>query len=473
MDSSPAKKNIKNMVLNRITFHQLLIGQLQLTFGIIGLISLLWYIASSTPASIKSERTTPIELLGQQQGPVNNHVIQPLKNKRFRDHSFIVMEGDTLESIFRRKQISINELYEIIEADEPYLVLDVLQPGDQLTFRIEREKNRLETLSRIIDPSKAVTYQRNGHNFVYQETLTSTNKVAEVTRGTIAGNFYVSASSSGLTDNSVMTITQLLKSSLNFRRDLRAGDHFQVIMERETIEGNAIGKDRLLAARVLSRGKEFGAYLHSDGSYYNAVGESLVPALLRYPTRKKYRVSSHFNPRRVHPVTGRVKPHNGVDFAMPTGTPILSTGHGRVTRVASHRYAGKYIDIDEFGPYSTRFLHLSKILVEQGQQVERGQVIALSGNTGRSTGPHLHYELHIKGRPVNPMTAGIPMLKSIPGSEIKDFHLQVTDMRNLMLSGENVVHLDQPPTENNRQENHQYDSAKRALKSTMTSSPSS
>ena len=116
---------------------------------------------------------------------------------------------------------------------------------------------------------------------MYQETLTSTNKVAEVTRGTIAGNFYVSASSSGLTDNSVMTITQLLKSSLNFRRDLRAGDHFQVIMEHETIEGNAIGKDRLLAARVLLRGKELGAYLHSDGSYYNAVGESLVPALLR------------------------------------------------------------------------------------------------------------------------------------------------------------------------------------------------
>jgi len=231
-------------------------------------------------------------------------------------------------------------------------------------------------------------------------------------------------------------------------------------MERETVEGKTIGKDRLLAARVLSRGKEFGAYLHSDGSYYNAQGESLVPALLRYPTKKKYRISSHFNPRRVHPVTGRVKPHNGVDFAMPTGTPILSTGHGRVTRVASHRYAGKYIDIDEFGPYSTRFLHLSKILVKKGQQVERGQVIALSGNTGRSTGPHLHYELHIKGRPVNPMTADIPMLKSIPNSEIKDFHLYVADMRDLMLSEEKVVYLDEQTTDKHKQETHQYNSAK-------------
>lgn len=110
MDSSHAKKNIKNMVLNRITFHQLLIGQLQLTFGFIGLISLLWSTANSKPASINSERTTPVELVGQQQGPVNDHVTQTLKNKRFRDHSYIVLKGDTLESIFRRKQISINEL---------------------------------------------------------------------------------------------------------------------------------------------------------------------------------------------------------------------------------------------------------------------------------------------------------------------------------------------------------------------------
>jgi len=447
---------------NRITFNKLLIGRIQVSFGFIGLISLLWYSVSSTSpsASTTNQRIIPIELIDQKQDSTNNHLPQKSQEKRFRDQRYTVVEGDTLEAIFKRKQLSINELYEIIEADEPYLELDVLQPGDQLIFRIEREDNRLEALSRIVDPSKTVTYQYNNDDFIYQEELTPTDKIAEVTRGQIDGSFYVSASSSGLTDNGVMTITQLLKSSLNFRRDLRAGDHFQVIMERETVEGKTIGKDRLLAARVLSRGKEFGAYLHSDGSYYNAQGESLVPALLRYPTKKKYRISSHFNPRRVHPVTGRVKPHNGVDFAMPTGTPILSTGHGRVTRVASHRYAGKYIDIDEFGPYSTRFLHLSKILVKKGQQVERGQVIALSGNTGRSTGPHLHYELHIKGRPVNPMTADIPMLKSIPNSEIKDFHLYVADMRDLMLSEEKVVYLDEQTTDKHKQETHQYNSAK-------------
>ena len=153
---------------------------------------------------------------------------------------------------------------------------------------------------------------------------------------------------------------------------------------------------------------------------------------------------------------------------MPTGTPIISTGHGRVTRVANHRYAGKYIDIDEFGPYSTRFLHLSKILVKKGQQVERGQVIALSGNTGRSTGPHLHYELHIKGRPVNPMTADIPMLKSIPNNEIESFHLQVADMQNLMLSDTEIVYLDKQHEKENKSAKFQNTSAQVSVPDSST-----
>ena len=301
------------MRLSKINFNQQLIGKLQVTFAFIALVSLLWYSTSSTspPVPIANQNTIAIEI-PDQQPPTDAKTMteqsdQVTSKSEFSEQRYTVKEGDTLETIFKRKRLSINEMHEILETDEPYLQLDVLRPGDQLNFRINRSDNLLESLSRVIDPSKTVIYQRNNETFTYNESLTPTTTIAEVTRGQIEGSFYLSASSTGLSDNSVMTITQLLKNTLNFKRDLRAGDHFQVIMERETIEGQAIGKDRLLAARILSRGKEFGAYLHDDGSYYNAKGESLVPALLRYPTRKKYRISSHFNPRRVHPVTGRVK----------------------------------------------------------------------------------------------------------------------------------------------------------------------
>ncbi|MED5466134.1 MAG: peptidoglycan DD-metalloendopeptidase family protein, partial [Pseudomonadota bacterium] len=109
------------------------------------------------------------------------------------------------------------------------------------------------------------------------------------------------------------------------------------------------------------------------------------------------------------------------DLATPTGTPILSTGDGIVARIGNHPYAGKYIDIDHGGTHTTRYLHLHKILVRKGAAIERGQKIALSGNTGRSTGPHLHFEFHINGRPVDPLTANIPTAAAIPKADMASF----------------------------------------------------
>jgi murein DD-endopeptidase len=443
----------------RFTRFQVIVSVLAV-FGVIGFVSSAWHSEPATTVINLDTVESPIdhqsslastESTGDESSAFDVSALPAEEPAAIKDQSYVIQSGDTLEAIFKRMSLSITELQALLEADEPYLLLDILKPGDELNFRIDRTANSLDALSLVIDPSKTVIYRHGETGFSYTEVLTPTAKIAEVTRGEINGSFYLSAASAGLTDNHVMTITQLLKRSLNFNRDLRAGDRFEVVLERETIDSKPIGKDRLLAARIYTGGKEFDAYLHSDGSYYNAKGQSLMPALLRFPTKKKFAISSHFNPRRRHPVTGRIAPHNGVDLATPTGTPVLSTGNGRVTRVASHRYAGKYIDIDEFGPYSTRFLHLSKILVKKGQLVERGQVIALSGNTGRSTGPHLHYELHYKGRPVNPVTTEIPKLRSIPDKELKAFNLQVAEMQDLMLSEERVVYLDKTPEDDIKQ----------------------
>ena len=147
---------------------------------------------------------------------------------------------------------------------------------------------------------------------------------------------------------------------------------------------------------------------------------------------KPYRVSSPFNPKRVHPVTGRIGPHNGTDFATPTGTQVLSTGDGVVTRVGNHPFAGRYIDIQHGGQYKTRYLHLHRVLVRRGEAINRGQVIALSGNSGRSTGAHLHFELHVRGRPIDPMKAKIPTALSIPKKHKAIFAQQVLEQTYLL-----------------------------------------
>ena len=128
-------------------------------------------------------------------------------------------------------------------------------------------------------------------------------------------------------------------------------------------------------------------------------------------------MSSAFNPKRRHPVTGRIAPHNGTDWAVPAGTPIQSTGDGTVIMTRKHPYAGNYVVIEHSSKYKTRYLHLSKITVKKGQKVSRGQKIGLSGKTGRVTGPHLHYELIAHGRPVNAMTARIPIVNTLSDDE--------------------------------------------------------
>ena len=125
----------------------------------------------------------------------------------------------------------------------------------------------------------------------------------------------------------------------------------------------------------------------TDNNFYTPEGNSLDPSFARYPFDGSYRLSSGFNPRRKHPVTGRISPHNGTDFAMPIGTPVTAPANGRVEKIANHPAAGRYTIIRHDNGYRTRYLHLSRQLVSQGQRVTMGERIALSGNTGRSTRP--------------------------------------------------------------------------------------
>lgn len=159
---------------------------------------------------------------------------------------------------------------------------------------------------------------------------------------------------------------------------------------------------------VISSKKSYYAIQADNGRYYSRHGETLSGGFARHPLLYAARVTSSFNPKRKHPITGRISPHKGVDYGLPIGTPIIAPSDGVVEHVAYQaRGAGRYIKI-KHGHITTVYMHLSKTLVKPGQSVKKGERIALSGNTGGSTGPHLHYEFHINGRPVNPITVKLP-----------------------------------------------------------------
>jgi len=335
--------------------------------------------------------------------------------------NYVIQKGDTLGAIFERLDLSQTSLYQILEVDLNVLALDSIKPGQTLIFtEFEGELTRLELQ---ISLAHQVVYKRLGETGFEFEQINLEGEWREHSYiGTVKNSFSGSAKQAGLSLFEAQFIATLLKDKINFSRDLRNGDTFKVLVSRQYIGDQLTGENRIDAVSINNRNRDISAYLY-EGAYYDEAGLSIERAFVRWPVSKKYRISSNFNPRRVHPVTGLLRPHNGTDFATPIGTPVFATGDGVVSRVLNHKYAGLYIEISNGQTYRTRFLHLSKALVKKGQRIKRGQKIALSGNSGRITGPHLHYELHMRGRAVNAMTADIPIASAIDRGKQAAFKL--------------------------------------------------
>lgn len=356
------------------------------------------------------------------------------------DYEYVIKSGDNLSSIFNQLGFSYQELMKIMETDLNYLALDTLKPGNILRFWSGDNKRTLAKMELEFSLVERAVYSRvEDGSFEYKDVTLPSRWKEFALVGEIQGSFSQSANKIGLGSAEIDQIVALLKDKVNFGRDLRAGDQFEVVQSRQYVGEKLTGNREIQAIKIYSRNSEVSAYLYKDGQYYDKDGNSLQRAFQRYPTKTHWRMSSGFDPNRHHPVTGQYAPHNGTDFATPIGTPILSTGDGEVIMTRNHPYAGNYVVIKHDNTYSTRYLHLSKILVRKGQKVTRGQRIGLSGKSGRVTGPHLHYELIVRGRPVDAMKANIPMATSVPKKEMSVFLARRDQLDKILDSKESML----------------------------------
>lgn len=390
---------------------------------LLALAALMLTLAALIPSGNDTELTLSIPTLGNSSNADNPEKTSAESEAKEPedDNLWLVKPGDNLSYIFKQKGVPVAELHQIMLADTEYLDLETLQPGMRLGMEFA-ENGDFHQLTLYRDAARKTTYtrQKDG-SYQYKAQAAETYWISDVHRGQIEGSFYLSARRAGLSESEIALSSQLLGYKLNFRRDLRSGDRFTAVISREMTGNEITGQTRIESLSLQRRNKTHYAF-RFKGHYYDENANSVTPAFLRWPTQKRYRISSSFNKNRLHPVTKRRSPHHGVDFAVMTGTPVVSTGDGIVRRVGNHPYAGKYIEIDHGGSYTTRYLHLHKILAKRGSRVTRGQKIALSGNTGRSTGPHLHFELHIDGKPVNPVTAEIPTEAAVQRKDIASFN---------------------------------------------------
>lgn len=217
-------------------------------------------------------------------------------------------------------------------------------------------------------------------------------------------SFDKAANRSGLTKTEIATIKQNFSGKINFKR-LGSGDSFRILTDKIGTRGNITAME-IVSARdgriILYRNPNNRAF-YEENEYQPSAG-----AFRRFPITGKIKVNSPFNPRRMHPIRRKIVPHWGVDFKVSVGTPVYAPADGTVKFAGFMRGGGYVVILNHKGGYSTVYMHLSKFDVKKGQKVRMGQVIAKSGNTGYSTGAHLHYELHINGRAVDPLKADLP-----------------------------------------------------------------
>ncbi|GHB28380.1 peptidoglycan DD-metalloendopeptidase family protein [Salinicola rhizosphaerae] len=344
--------------------------------------------------------------------------------------SYTIQSGDSFAKTAERTLgLGYSSVMQILGTVPDKKVLTRWRQGSSFDYKLDAS-GELIALRVMKNPREGYLIQRKDENqdFAYTSIEKTGEAAQRVFSGTVSGSFASSAQSTGLSTAEVAELTQVLSKKLDFRRNARAGDQFQVVVESDMIDGQSMDS-KILAAQYKGERMDLTVVRNdADDHFYTPDGNGLDPAFNRYPFEGHYRISSPFNLRRLHPVTGRISPHKGTDFAMRSGTPIDAPADGVVTRVVDHPLAGKYIVIHHPNGYDTRYLHLSKSLVKPGEHVKMGEEIALSGSTGRVTGPHLHYEVLVNHHQVDAMRVKLPESQSLTGKALAAFQKHSEDL---------------------------------------------
>ncbi len=345
-------------------------------------------------------------------------------------------KGETLSGALSRAGISMQEAHNFIVPLRKKVNMARFQPGQKIdisyTEATARKVGKINSIAFHTSGDKTAKATRNGNKIIAQLKKRPLTNVKSVAVGQINGSLYLSAKRAGLPAALVPSFANLFAYELDFTRDIQPGNTFKVVFEEIQDEnGEYLRTGNILAAELTARGKTRTAYRYKNNGlvdYYDAKGRTKKKLLLRTPLEFS-RISSHFNPNRKHPVLGYTRAHRGTDFAAPRGTPIKASGSGKITYAGRKGSFGNYIRIKHNKTYQTAYAHLQKLArgIRKNKYVKQGQVIGYVGTTGRSTGPHLHYEVLKYGKQVNAMSTKLPTANPLPRRDQIKFKRMVAE----------------------------------------------
>ena len=297
-----------------------------------------------------------------------------------------------------------------------------------LIFRkLENKSNTVVNLLFPISNTTSVEIRKSNESFSVKENILQLYKKEVVVRNLINNNLYSSMTKENVEPNIIVEFARIFGFEVDFQRDIRKGDWFEILYERFEDDNSKVrDTGKIIYASMYVNGEEINLYnfnFKNEIEYYDIKGKSITKSLMKTPINGA-RLSSSFGMRK-HPILGYNKMHKGTDFAAPSGTPIMASGSGTITRSRWCGGGGNCVKIKHNSTYETIYAHMKGFAkgVKEGRKVKQGQIIGYVGSTGLSTGPHLHYEVLVNGKKVNSQKLKLPSGKILKGNERKQFEI--------------------------------------------------
>ncbi len=357
---------------------------------------------------------TVVETLALSATPVGDSgTIIYFQEDRFR-------RNDTLATLITRLGADGEEAATLLRSSRAARPFHLLLPGTPVQAKVD-EVGRLRSISFLTDEDTLLSADRLGDGFGRFERQADVARGIEMKSGEIETSLFAATDAAGISDSIAVQLADIFGGDVDFHRDLRRGDRFGVVFETFHHAGKTIRFGRVLAAEFYRQRKTYRAVWFQDpwgrGGYYTPDGENLRKVFLRSPLEFS-RITSGFGLRR-HPIFHQWRAHQGVDYGAPVGTRVKSTGDGVVSFAGRRNGYGNLIVLRHYGGYSTYYAHLRNFAprLRAGSRVVQGEIIGYVGQTGWASGPHLHYEFHLRDQNRNPLTMAFPAAQPIPAIE--------------------------------------------------------
>jgi murein DD-endopeptidase MepM/ murein hydrolase activator NlpD len=383
---------------------------------------ILWHAARDTPpAAAVSGRPAAISVAP----PVQGSPVIAQQASVGATIEVIVGRNDTLDGIFRRVALDMADLAAIRHLPGIRQSLDFLKPGDAI--KLTHSDGELKELTRKVSETQTLKVVREDDGFAAKMIDNPVQTRIRTASATIDSSLFQAAGAADISDTVALKLANIFAWDIDFVLDIREGDRFTAVYEQIYQDGKYLRDGEVLAAEFVNNGKVYRAVRFApdnsrNASYYTPTGQPMRKAFLRAPVEFT-RVSSVFNPHRMHPILNLIRGHMGTDYAAPTGTPVHAAGDGRVSFAGQRGGYGNALVVAHSSTVSTLYGHMSRFAnhMRVGTHVQQGDVIGYVGMTGLATGPHLHYEYLVNGVHKNPQTVQLPGAEPLHTEALQKF----------------------------------------------------